>query len=152
MTLPVLRRLNSLAEAGATIVGPAPTGSPGLDAAAEEYKALVQKLWSGNTTTLVGEGRVVISKDVEEVLSSLGVQPAFSYEKPQPDSQILFVHRQMADGDLYFVNNRKDRAERVEARFRVSGKVPEIWRADTGTTERGGQFLRGLSEACDGCG
>lgn len=136
MTLPVLRRLNSLAEAGATIVGTAPTGSPGMDAAAEEYKALVQKLWSGNVTTRVGKGSVISSKDVEEVLASLGVQPAFSYAKPQPDSQVLFVHRQMADGDLYFVNNRKDRAERVEARFRVSGKVPEIWRADTGTTEQ----------------
>lgn len=29
---------------------------------------------------------------------------------------------------------RLKRPERIEARFRVTGKVPEIWRADTGAS------------------
>jgi hypothetical protein len=135
MTLPVLRRLASLAEAGATIVGSAPEGSPSLDEAPGEYAALVQKLWSGKSKTEVGRGRVIASADVESVLASLGVPPDFSYAKPAPDSEVLFVHRKLGDGDLYFVNNRRNRDERIEARFRVTGRIPELWRADTGTVE-----------------
>jgi hypothetical protein len=44
------------------------------------------------------------------------------------------VHRKLDDGELYFVDNRKPRAEQLEATFRVTGKVPELWDAATGTT------------------
>ncbi len=135
MTLPVLRRLAALAEGGATIVGQAPNGSPSLKDEAAEYAALVKKLWSGNATTRVGRGQVIVNTDVEAVLGSLGVAPDFSYEKPASDSEVLFLHRQLDDGDVYFVNNRVNRAERIEARFRVVGKAPQLWRADTGAVE-----------------
>ena len=51
------------------------------------------------------------------------------------DTNLLFVHRVLADGDLYYVNNRNDRAEDVDATFRVSGKEAELWHADTGRRE-----------------
>jgi hypothetical protein len=47
----------------------------------------------------------------------------------------MFLHRKLADGDLYFVDNRGDRAEDVTVTFRVAGKAPELWDAATGTTE-----------------
>jgi hypothetical protein len=55
--------------------------------------------------------------------------------KPQADTNVLFVHRKLADGDLYFVDNRNDRDESVDASFRVTGKEAELWHADTGTME-----------------
>jgi hypothetical protein len=61
--------------------------------------------------------------------------PDFSFSPSRESSQILFVHRRLADGDIYFLNNRNARAERTQARFRVVGKRPEIWRADTGAAE-----------------
>jgi hypothetical protein len=135
MTLPVLRRLASLAEAGATIVGQAPVGTPSLGEATDEYQTLVRKLWSGAATTPVGRGRVIVSKDVESALAAIGVPPDLTFTQSTNDSEILFVHRKTDDGDLYFVNNRQNRDETIEARFRVSGRVPELWRADSGTTE-----------------
>jgi len=48
---------------------------------------------------------------------------------------IWFVHRQLIDGVVYFLNNRRDRAEFIDARFRVSGKAPELWHADSGVIE-----------------
>lgn len=39
------------------------------------------------------------------------------------------------DGDSYFLVNQKDRTETIEARFRVTGKAPELWRAETGAVE-----------------
>ncbi len=135
MTLPVLQRIASLAEAGATIVGEAPQSSPSLKDDKPAFDTLVRRLWSGQPTTTIGQGKVIAGKDVEAALASIGVDPDFTYTKPQPDSELLFIHRRLSDGDLYFVNNRKDRAEHYEARFRVTGKTPEIWRADTGGAE-----------------
>ncbi len=43
----------------------------------------------------------------------------------------MFLHRKLDDGDLYFVDNREDRAENVDATFRVDGKAPELWDAAT---------------------
>jgi hypothetical protein len=45
------------------------------------------------------------------------------------------VHRKLASGDIYFVDNRNDRSETVDATFRVTGKAPELWRAETGKSE-----------------
>jgi len=137
MTLASLRRLHELAEAGATIVGMAPIDSPSLADDPLEFKQLVRKLWAGGTSTSVGTGRVIASKDVESALASIGIAPDFSYLKAQADSEVLFVHRRLADGgDVYYVNNRRNRPERTDMRFRVAGKAPQIWRADTGAVER----------------
>ena len=70
-----------------------------------------------------------------DVLKELGVAPDFEHTKPKADTALLAVHRALADGDLYFVNNRNDREEDVEASFRVTGKQAELWHADTGLRE-----------------
>ena len=135
MTLPVLRRIATLAEAGATIVGNAPTVSPALGDDRAEYDRLVRRLWSGGAQTAVGNGRVIAGQHVEAALAATGLAPDFAWRTDHADSEILFVHRKMDSGDAYFVDNRGARAEQVEARFRVSGKTPEIWHADTGLAE-----------------
>ncbi len=135
MTLAVLQRLKDLAAAGAVIVGPAPTGSPSLmdDAQASTFSALVGELWAPGGDTAVGKGRVIDSRDIEKALASLRIAPDFSHARTA--SSILFVHRQLADGDLYFLTNRGADAGKTELRFRVSGKTPAIWRADTGQVQ-----------------
>ena len=47
----------------------------------------------------------------------------------------MFVHRKLGDGDIYFVDNRNDRAENVDATFRVDGKAPELWDAASGEAQ-----------------
>ncbi|HEX7944534.1 MAG TPA: glycosyl hydrolase, partial [Phenylobacterium sp.] len=133
MTLPVLRRIAALAEAGATVVGRAPVASPSLADDPKAFAALVKRLWSGAPVTAVGRGKVVASADAETALSSAGVGADFSYDAA-PDRQVMFLHRRLPDGDVYFLSNRRDRPETFEARFRVAGKAPEIWRAETGTS------------------
>jgi alpha-L-rhamnosidase len=135
MTLATLKRLAALAEGGATIIGTKPEGSPSLSHDAAEYNALLAKLWSGGAETAVGKGKVIASKDVEASMASAGVAPQFRYEGAQADASIPFVQRKLADGDSFFVVNQKDRTETIQARFRVTGKTPEIWRAETGKTE-----------------
>ena len=135
MTLAVLRRIVALVEAGATVSGDAPASSPGLKDDDAEFAALVHRLWSGAPVTRVGAGRVIAGRDVEAALGSIGVTPDFSYKGPLADSEVVFVHRRLDDGDIYFVNNRRNRAESIEARFRVTGRRPELWHADSGGVE-----------------
>jgi hypothetical protein len=61
------------------------------------------------------------------------VAPDFHYTGS--DNRLEFVHRKLANGDLYFVDNRSDAGAQVEATFRVAGKAPELWYAETGKTE-----------------
>ena len=75
----------------------------------------------------VGKGRVYAGASANEVLTTLGVARDFEYTKPEPDTTLMFLHRKLDDGDLYFVDNREDRAEDVDATFRVDGKAPELW-------------------------
>lgn len=133
MTLQTLRRLAALVEGGAMVIGQRPAANPSLAGDAAEFAALSAKLWAG-ADTRVGKGRVLASNDVEAALATIGVAPDFHFTG-QPDSEIPFVHRRLADGDSYFLANRKDRTETIEARFRITGKTPELWHAETGTSE-----------------
>jgi hypothetical protein len=65
----------------------------------------------------------------------LKIAPDYEYTKPQNNSELLFVHRQLPDQEIYWVNNRKDAPQQVEATFRVAGKAVEIWHPETGKTE-----------------
>lgn len=135
MTLPTLRRLAALVEAGATVVGSPPEGSPALNDSAADFSALVAKLWSGQPVTRVGAGQVIASADIDRALADAGIAPDLVLDGTSEDGEVLFVHRALPDGDAWFLNNRKAAPEVVEARFRVTGKQPELWHADTGETE-----------------
>ena len=43
--------------------------------------------------------------------------------------------RKLADGDLYFVDNRGDHDATIDASFRVTGKSPELWHPENATSE-----------------
>lgn len=131
MTLATLRRLHALAGEGATIVGQAPAASPTLADDPAEFAALVGRMWSGAPETRVGRGRVVNGRDVESVLRSLGQEADVEFASAG-DTPLLFVHRRLADGDLYFVTNRSAKAVATDAHFNVRGRAAELWHADSG--------------------
>jgi hypothetical protein len=130
MTVATLRRLHALAAQGATIVGTAPVATPGLADDPAAFAALVRQMWSGAPVTRVGKGRVVAGRDVEAALAQTGRKPDFSVQ--DTDTPLVFVHRRLLDGDVYFVTNRAGKSVNTEARFNVRGKAAEFWHADTG--------------------
>jgi hypothetical protein len=135
MTLPTLRRIAALVEGGATVIGPRPVGNPSLAGNAAEYASLADRLWPASGSAQIGKGRVIAETDAEAALTQAAIAPDFRYDGGQAGSEILFLHRRLADGDSYLVDNRRDRTETIEAHFRVTGKAPELWHAETGTTE-----------------
>ena len=68
-------------------------------------------------------------------MRSLGIEPDFLISKPQAGADVLFVHRRLADAEIYFVGSRSDLPTQIEASFRVTGRIPELWHADTGKQE-----------------
>ena len=138
MSLPVLRSIEKLVSAGAVVVGPKPMASPSLSDSDAEFHRLADDLWGagdGSGEHRHGAGSVYGDATIEAVLSRLQVPPDFVYTKPKTDTTALFVHRTLPDADVYFVNNRQDRDEDLEATFRVSGREAEIWHADSGRRE-----------------
>jgi len=136
MSVPVLRAIHKLVEAGASVAGPKPTDDPSLADDQAEFQRLNDELFGDGTGVhKVGKGTVYAGQNAEEALKAMNVSPDFEHTKPESDTRLLFVHRKLGDGDLYFVDNRNDRDESVEATFRVSGKAAELWHPDTGQME-----------------
>jgi hypothetical protein len=136
MSLPVLRAIHKLVAEGAVVAGAKPQDDPSLADDLLEFKMLNDDLFGdGSGVHHVGKGTVYAGQKLDEVFTALKVVPDFNYTKPESDARLLFVHRKLDDGDIYFVDNRKDRGEGVEASFRVTGKAPELWHADSGTME-----------------
>jgi hypothetical protein len=136
MSLPVLRAIRKLVEDGAIVAGAKPTDDPSLADDQAEFHRLADELFGdGYGLHRVGNGTVYAGQDLAEVFHALEVGPDFDFSKPESDTRLLFVHRKLPDGDLYFVDNRNDRDEVVDASFRMLGKAPELWHAETGKAE-----------------
>lgn len=132
MSLPVLRKVGALVDAGAKVVGAIrPVKAPGLvgyPAADGEVRALAEKIWA--------KGVLVCSAD--EALARIGVAPDFAWtEKKGRDisrDDVAYCHRDYgAAGEAYFVAMPNDAAREIEVSFRATGRVPELWDAELGT-------------------
>lgn len=132
VTLAVLKSVLALVRDGAVLVGRRPEGSPSLADDPVEVKAILDTLWPGAAMATVGKGRVFDTTDLGDVLETVQPEPDFSHDKPMPDSHLLFLHRHLSDGEAYFVASRVDRAETIDASFRVTGFKPELWDPATG--------------------
>ena len=135
MSLPVLRAIDKLVRAGAVVAGPKPVDDPSLaDNQAEFHKLDDQLFGDGTGVHNVGKGKVYAGQSLAEVFKAMDLQPDFDYSNPNSDAPVLFAHRHLADADLYFIDNRSDNPATFDASFRITGKKPELWYAETGKT------------------
>lgn len=133
MTLPVLKKIQSLVRAGASVFGPKPVDSPSLSDRSEDVQKLANEIWGDCDGTNVtshnyGKGRVLWGAPILETLPSA---PDFNASQPL----MKFIHRRDGDTEIYFVSNQQKKACTVDCTFRVSGKTPELWHPDSGRTE-----------------
>jgi hypothetical protein len=81
----------------------------------------------------------VRSGDVGQVLAAAGIAPAVL----PSHGALVWTRRLLDDGELYFVANSSDRPVETELSFRIAGRAPEIWRADTGAATPAGYVIDG---------
>ncbi|MCK0532974.1 glycosyl hydrolase [Sphingobium agri] len=132
VTLPTLERLRDLVRAGAVLVGERPLGSPSLSDDPAKARAIIAELWPSTTgVARIGAGTVYAARLPDAALA--GEKIAADFELIQgADAEVRFLHRHVGGSDIYFVANRKDRAQTVQASFRTAGKAPELWDPVTG--------------------
>jgi len=135
MTPGLLGRLRDLVAAGGAVLGEPPTHAPGLTDYPRcdgQVRSLAAELW-GNcdgrsvTERRYGAGRVFRGIRPEEALVRLGVPPDF-----RGPPGVRAIHRRDGDADIYFVANARSAAGTAVCTFRVRGRLPELWRPDTG--------------------
>jgi hypothetical protein len=135
ITLATARKLHELVMAGAMVIGRKPLPSPSLaeyPAGDAEISRLVADLWpqptGANGETRLGRGRVVRSLlPLKSILP-----PDFDYDHSN-GAKLIFSHRRDGARDIYFVANQTTKSVRLDATFRVDGRIPELWDAENGT-------------------
>jgi hypothetical protein len=133
MTLPVLKKIHDMVQEGAIVIGNKPLGTPSMSDDQNEFEKIVNELWPGDKGEhQVGKGKVFAQQPLKDVLNALNISPDFTYTKPLDHTKLLYVHHQLGNIDFYWINNRNNRTEDVEATFRVNGRSAEIWYPQTG--------------------
>ncbi len=114
------------------------------------------------TENRVGKGRVFWGKPMPEVMAAIGATPDVLFGKVvetatgkpvvlnqgAPDGAnpvlvgadrkgwgMMFCHRQGPGFELYFLSNQEYFPVSSEVSFRMTGRIPELWNAETGAIE-----------------
>lgn len=133
----LLRKIKEMVTNGLVVLGPAPQRSPSMSdypKADQEVKELAASLWGNGTQAYnqVGKGKVYASgQDIQKILDELGVAPDLS-TVDDPNTNVLFIHRTLPEGEVYFISNQSEEVLKFNPSFRVSGLIPEYWSPVTG--------------------
>ena len=108
-----------------------PETAPGLSHAnevASRIQALSQTLFHGQIATA---HFVADERDLGAQLAGW-LKPDFTRAPATPE--IGFIHRRLENGDLYFIANTSNRAQKVQTSFRAADAHAEMWDPFTGKT------------------
>jgi len=130
-------KMRDLVQAGGVVIGPKPTKSPSLSdypVCDAKVAKIADEVW-GTTPGEheFGKGRVIAGRPVEEVLASLDVKP--DCQALDHETQPAFIHRATDAADIYFVSNQQPYPDMFECAFRITGRLPELWDAETGAMQ-----------------
>lgn len=122
-----LKILEQLAKSGAKIIGSKPQKSPSLTNyphADGQIQHMAEGLW--------GTG-LITEESVEEYIST-ALSPDIRVEQGN-EEDLSFLHKRTKDTDIYFIANAQKNSRREKFRFRMHGKQPELWNAESGKIE-----------------
>ena len=125
----LVEQVTKLRAAGATVVWPKkPVRAPGLKwgaAGDAQVKALADALWA----------KGVLACTPAEALARQGIAPDVTVvtNTAAGGTNIEWLHRRDAEADWYFTAMPNRAEATAELSFRQTGRVPELWDAETGT-------------------
>ncbi|MCR5131371.1 MAG: glycoside hydrolase family 2 [Prevotella sp.] len=98
-------------------------------------EAVQQKL-----SSLRQQGGPIIKESLQPMADALkNLSPDISATDMR---DLYYVHRSTDEGEIYWLNNRRDEPRTIDVCFRVSGLKPMLWRAETGQMEEVGYEIR----------
>lgn len=119
MTLPVLKKIQELVNAGAKVLGPKPINTPSLNDDELEFKTIADELWDS--------GKAHSGISIEDFLNQQNVSPDFITENTIENGKLDYVHRTLGNQEFYWINTSSKEKQSVEVSLRISGMKPELW-------------------------
>ena len=124
MSMPVLKKIASLVQAGAWIGGVRPSRPASLNDDVTEFAALVADIWDS------GRNNVVETKELADLLKAAGIS-----EDVNIPVGFKFLHRTLPGIEIYWVNKPAKDYQTTTLSFRVNGLKPMLWHPDNGLQE-----------------
>lgn len=151
MTPKLANKIRDLVKAGAVVVGPKPSLSPSLSSFPDcdsDLRKTADEVWGPSESQVVetslkrpavwrtfGSGVIATDVPLSVAFKNLNLGPDFSFTSPVPRAKIAYIHRKIDDADIYFVSNQQYGNVAANCSFRIRGKAPELWHADSGVIE-----------------
>jgi len=149
LSLDVLEKLEQLVGNGATVLGPKPEKQVSLvggEEASNTFNALADRLWgeapSPKGERSFGNGSVAWGNTARAHLLSKEITADFEVQENDSRTDFDYIHYRMGENDVYFVSNQTTERKKITARFRVSGKQPELWDALSGDIREATAFVQ----------
>ena len=123
-----IKKVKQLTNQGAAVIGTKPKKSPSLECYPKsdaEIVVLADGLWNSGAVKDI---------TIEQYVKESGIPADFRVENGD-SSDLSFIHRKTKEADIYFIANARKESREITSRFRVSGKQPELWDAETGETK-----------------
>lgn len=136
MSIEALKKVHRLVKSGAVIVGNTPTCVPGLKDflnSKDEFQQLVTDLWGGldkkkKTSKAFGKGKVFLpAVAMKDIMTELSITPDIEFVPSQKEDEVRYIHRKTDNEDIYFITNLTKEPVSLNAKMRVTGKVPQLW-------------------------
>ncbi len=146
MEYSTLRKIAGLVRDGAVVYGRKPLHMFSLTGTGskKEFMALSAKVWKGFGKSEIsqnryGKGVVIWNKPIADVLAESRIVPDFTTH--QSDSlNLMFLRKQTADCDIFFLVNQQDTSLARECTFRTGRGRGEIWDPLTGEVRKIGNY------------
>lgn len=139
ITLDALRKIAFMVKAGAKVYGPKPLHSDSGKELGEEaeYQKLTNELWGEKPEVSgvnhVGKGQVYWGMPLAKAIEQANIVPDIQMEKGDTKaSMIYFAHRELADANMYWLDNHKEEHEDNIFTFASRGKYAQLWNTVTG--------------------
>ena len=128
----LLQKLSTLVKKGLLVLGPSPLRSPSLQNYPEcdaKVKTLSAEMWKENRVNKYGSGMVYPTNyTLEKLFEDINLFPDMKTDDTSP---LLFIHRSMSEGEIYYVSNQSEEKLKTSPVFRVKGLKPELWNSLT---------------------
>lgn len=129
----LLKKIYELVQDGLVVLGPSPQRSPSLQGYPESdsvVATLAANMWAA-TGEVNSCGKGIVCPDgygLDKLLLELNILPDLVTEE---QDSILFTHRTLKEGDIYFISNQTERKITFKPQFRIQNMRPELWNPQT---------------------
>ena len=147
LSLGVLKKIDILVRAGATVLGPKPVKAVSLEGGPDGkklFKKLSDGLWGAATQEKgvrnIGSGHVAWGMKASELLEKYRIAHDVTFDDKQTALAINWIHYRIGDADVYFLSEPNGKPVSGTAVFRINGRVPELWDAVDGSIRQANTY------------